>query len=161
MFKILCAQTRHTQREHVLVWIKTLRYAFTFSYLLKYASQRLGNYFQNHAAKQHSVMDNELCEPFQVRPLEQQKHSPIRETNLSVCLWHELIQRRAVFHPSANKRQSRAACIHWRSNIHWINRLYQLINICFLIQRKSWNEKFYVVDGILCEKKELKMRKIQ
>jgi hypothetical protein len=38
-----------------------------------------------------------VYEPFQVRPLEQQKHSPITETNLSVCLWHELIQRRAFF----------------------------------------------------------------
>jgi hypothetical protein len=38
-------------------------------------------------------MDNELSmNPFQVRPLEQQKHSPITETNLRVCLWHELIQ---------------------------------------------------------------------
>jgi hypothetical protein len=128
----LCTDTTHTPRKHFGL-NKTLRYAFTFSYLLKYAPQRRGNYFQNHARKQHSVMDNELG----------MNHS---STTLGTAkaLTHYGNQSQRVFMAWINST-SGIFFIHLstkdRAEQHtytgvltrWISRLYQIINICFLI----------------------------
>jgi len=54
---------------------------------LKYAPQRLGNYFQNHTAKQYSVMDNELCmNHSKYDPWNSKSTHPLRKP-ISACVY--------------------------------------------------------------------------